>query len=256
MVMFPVALPQVWSVPETAGVPALRGRSAWQGVRAAASVTAGQVLNDLLVSQSAGQWGIFSATGDRVLSAARVMSVATDSRSRVATAPLEGGGFMSYSKVEEPCIHRVQMVCDGTETGLGAMLSDMVLPKALLDAGGAGEVYVRKVFFETLESLKKDLSLYTVITPERKYNPVNVTGCRWLRDSRHGITMPVVEITLQEIRQAAAPSFTSSRMPEGQSVQYGGMVPVSTMSSFPRQNFFSRLTGGLSDTLSVTDFIL
>ncbi|MCP1222438.1 hypothetical protein NKW45_11345 [Acetobacter orientalis] len=245
MPMLPVSLPSVWSVPVAAGVPALLGQSVANGVRAAASVTLGSVLEDALITNAAGQWGIFSASGQCVLSAAHVVSVEAESHYHIATAPLEDGGFVSYSKVATPRTHRVQMVCDGSEVGLGSSLTGVFMPPELTERGCAGALYVRKAFFETLSQIEADLALYAVLTPERKYSAVNVTGHRWLRNARHGITMPVVEITLQEVRLAPTPLYTNTRQPQGQAVVCGGMVPAQSGANSTAQN---SLSGSVNNT--------
>lgn len=226
MPMLPVSLPSVWSVPVALGVPTLLGQSVRHGVQAAASVTLGTVLDDVMIDQAARQWGIFAADGTCVLSAAHVLSVSGESTYQIATAPLEDGSFAAYNKVAMPRLHRVQMVCDGSESGLASLGAGVVVPSVFSSLSGAGELYVRKNFFETLSKLEADLSLYAVMTPERKYSNVNITGHRWLRDARHGVTMPVVEIALQEVRVADAPLYTATRQPQGQAMVCGGMVPA------------------------------
>lgn len=231
MPMLPVSLPSVWTVPVAAGVPLLLGQSRATGAKAAASVTIGTVLEDALVTTAAGQWGIFNNAGQNVLSAARVMSVGGEATHHIASAPLEDGGFLSYSKVASPRLHRVLMVCDGSETGFNTNGFSSGLSQAVSALTGAGDMYVRKSFFETLSALEADLSLYSVITPERKYDNVNITGHRWVRDARHGVTMPVVEIILQEVRLSASQTLTSSYQPYGQRVICGGVVPAQSYSA-------------------------
>lgn len=246
MPMVPVTLPSVWTVPVAAGVPVLLGQSVTHGVQAAASVSIGTVLDDFLISQAAGQWGIFNSAGQSVLSAARVLSVSGESEQHIATAPLEDGSFLSYSKVASPRTHRVLMVCDGSETGLDAQSLSALLPKPVSTLAGGGGLYVRKAFFATLAALETDLSLYSVITPERKYKNVNITGYRWLRDARHGITMPVVEITLQEVRLSATENFITTQRPQGQRMVCGGVVPAQSSSTMPftRSLYDSTQTAG------------
>lgn len=231
MPMFPVSLPSVWTIPAVVGVPALLGQSVKQGALAVASTTLGSVLDDALISQAAGQWGIFSSTGECVLSAAHVLSVSAESHYQIATAPLEEGSFLTYNKVAAPRTHRIQMVCDGSEVGFTSTLAGSLLPQAFATLSGAGALYIRKAFFETLAALEADLNIYSVITPETKHSNVNIIGHRWLRDARHGITMPVVEITLQEVRLADTPLYTTTAQPQGQSAICGGMVPAQTNTS-------------------------
>lgn len=246
MPMVPVSLPSVWDIPVAAGVPALLGQSPATGVRAAASVSLGTVLDDLMISQAAGQWGIFNATGTCVLSAARVLSVSAESSSPIATAPLEEGAFLSYSKVQNPRQHRVLMVCDGSETGLSDMGVSLFSGADLTRLAGADALYVRKAFFTTLAALEADLSLYAVVTPERKYRNVSITGHRWVREARRGITMPVVEITLQEVRLTGTQGFTQTQTPQGSRTVCSGLVSAR---SYPSATGVS-LSGAFSGTSS------
>ncbi|WP_215762325.1 phage baseplate protein [Acetobacter sp. P1H12_c] len=229
MPMVPVTLPSVWDIPVAAGVPALLGQSVTTGIRAAASVSLGTVLDDLMISQAAGQWGIFTSAGTCVLSAARVMSVSAESSSPIATAPLEDGAFLSYSKVQTPRQHRVLMVCDGSETGLSGTEASLFSGMDLTRLAGVEALYVRKTFFNTLAALEADLSLYAVITPERKYSNVSITGHRWVRDARHGITMPMVEITLQEVRLTGTQTFTQTQTPQGSRTICTGLVSARSL---------------------------
>lgn len=256
MPMVPVTLPSVWDVPVAAGVPALLGQPVATGVSASASVSLGTVLDDLMISQAAGQWGIFSATGTCVLSAARVLSVSAASSSPIATAPLEDGAFLSYSKVQTPRQHRVLMVCDGSETGQSGTSASLFSGLDLTRLAGAEALYVRKAFFTTLAALEADLSLYSVITPERKYNAVSITGHRWVRDARHGITMPVVEISLQEVRLTGTQSFTQTQAPQGSRSVCSGLVSAQSLqaagSALSAQSSAGQATGsGALDASSI-----
>ncbi len=228
MPMLPVSLPSVWNIPVAAGVPALMGQSVSAGVQASASVTVGSLLDDLQITQAASQWGIFTQDGQRVLTSAHVLSADMQTAWRIAEAPLEEGAFLSYSKVRMSRQHRIVMVCDGSEAGMEDANAASLALDVLAGAGQAGALYVRAGFFATLEALEADTNLYAVITPEKKYDSVNIIGHRWLREARQGITMPVVEIALQEVRITGSTQFASTRMPQGQQIQCGGMAYATT----------------------------
>lgn len=230
MPMLPVSLPSVWNIPVAVGVPALMGQSVSAGVQALASVTVGSVLDDLQITQAASQWGIFTQDGQRVLTSAHVLSADMQSAWRIAEAPLEDGAFLSYSKVRMSRQHRIVMVCDGSEAGMEDANATSLALDVLAGAGQAGALYVRAGFFATLEALEADTNLYAVMTPEKKYDSVNIIGHRWMRQARQGITMPVVEIALQEVRITGSTQFTSTRMPQGQQIQCGGMAYATTSS--------------------------
>ncbi|QHM91032.1 hypothetical protein [Acetobacter pasteurianus] len=228
MPMLPVSLPSVWNIPVAAGVPALMGQSVSAGVQASASVTVGSFLDDLQITQAASQWGIFTQDGQRVLTSAHVLSVDMQTAWRIAEAPLEEGAFLSYSKVRMSRQHRIVMVCDGSEAGMEDANATSLALDVLAGAGQVGALYVRAGFFATLEALEADTNLYAVITPEKKYDSVNIIGHRWMREARQGITMPVVEIALQEVRITGSTQFASTRMPQGQQIQCGGMAYATT----------------------------
>lgn len=225
-----VPLPSAWDVPVATGVPMVAARVI-EGAEAIASVTAGTLLEDYLVSDAASHWGIFDASGNRVLTSARVMSLDGQSNYQISDAPMEEGAFASYNKVTAPRAYRVLMVCDGSEAGSGG-ISDLIsmysIGKAVNALTGTGDIYVRKNFLDTLEVLEQDTNLYSVTTPEKVYRNVNIVGSRWSRSSRGGITMPAVEIMLQEVRLTATSSISNAHEPQGQATQINGTVQASS----------------------------
>lgn len=225
-----VPLPSAWDVPVATGVPTVAARVI-EGAEAVASVTAGTLLEDYLVSDAASHWGIFDSSGNRVLTAARVVSLDGQSKYQISDAPMEDGAFTSYNKVTTPRSYRVLVVCDGSEAGSGG-LTDLVSMYSLGTLGnaltGAGDMYVRKDFLDTLEELEQDTNLYSVATPEKVYRNANIIGSRWSRSSRGGITMPSVEIMLQELRLTATSSISNAHEPQGQATQTNGTVQASS----------------------------
>lgn len=217
-----VPLPSAWDVPVATGVPTVAARVI-EGAEAVVSVTAGTLLEDYLVSDAASHWGIFDSAGNRVLTAARVMSLDGQSSYQISDAPMEEGAFASYNKVTAPRAYRVLMVCDGSEAGSGG-ISDLISMYSI----GTGDIYVRKNFLDTLEVLEQDTNLYSVTTPEKVYRNVNIVGSRWSRSSRGGITMPAVEIMLQEVRLTATSSISNAHEPQGQATQTNGTVQASS----------------------------
>ncbi|QDH17405.1 phage baseplate protein [Swingsia samuiensis] len=250
---FPVIpLPDVWDVPVAVGVPAVLGQSIEQGVRASVSTTAGKVLENWLVHQASQHWGIFAkqrignTDGVRkVLSSGHVASVDFGSQHSVATAPLENGAFTAYNKIAQPYNAVIEMVCDGTETGDDSILqrlksltsqgtsilgSDDILNGVMSVLGGGRfdqGISVRKSFLDTLDALSKNTELYQVVTPEKTYENANITGYRFRRDSRSGITMIVAEIAIQEIRQTATAEYKNTKEPAGaDTVQRGSVQTI------------------------------
>jgi hypothetical protein len=103
----------------------------------------------------------------------------------VTDAPVQEGSFASYNKVETPFEIRLRMTKGGTLAS-------------------------RQKFLDTLEDIAKSLDLYRILTPERSYLNVNITGYRVTRESATGAYfLAEVEITFREIRQVQA-QYTST----------------------------------------------
>lgn len=219
-----IPLPSIWNVPTMIGVPALLGQSIGNGVSASISSILGQEVANIQTQSAAAQWGIFQK-GKRILTAAHVCGIEFERRYQISTAPTENGDFVSYNKAKFPFLTRILMVCDGTESG--SILSGG-LRQVLGSITGSGPQTVRKSFFDTLEQITKDTNLYEVHMPEASYKNANVAGYRFRRTEREGVTMPVVEIELQEVRDnAVLSSFgAASRVVSASSVIEGGQVQL------------------------------
>jgi len=218
MMAFPtIPLPDVWDVPVMAGVPALLGQSIGNGVSASVSNLLGQEVANIQITEAQKSWGIFR-NNKAVLTAAHVLEIEHEARYQVSTAPTEEGNFVSYNKSKFPSLTRIAMVCDGSESGTtisGGFENGLTagFKQVLGSITGAAPLQVRKSFFDTLEQIVADTNLYEIHMPERFYLNANIVAYRFRRSEREGVTMPVVEIELQEIRSTTTNSYrdTSSQ---------------------------------------------
>lgn len=237
-----IPLPSVWDIPVAAGVPALLGQSIGAGVSASASTLLGKAVSNIQTGLAAQEWGIFSGA-DSVLTAAHVCGIEHEQRYQISTAPTENGGFVSYNKAKFPHLTRILMVCDGSESG---SLFSIGFKQVLGSIRGSQPLAVRKSFFDTLESLVADTKLYNIHMPERFYMNANVVAYRFRRDERNGVTMPVVEIELQEVRNTAVNAYSDplTRAVSASTAVQAGEVQVQKLPSGAPDLTGGLLTGG------------
>lgn len=236
-----IPLPSVWDIPVAAGVPALLGQSIGAGVSASASTLLGKAVSTWLNNAASTQWGVYSG-GTQILTAAHVCGIEHEQRYQISTAPTENGGFVSYNKAKFPHLTRILMVCDGSESG---SLFSIGFKQVLGSITGSAPLAVRKSFFDTLESLVADTKLYDIHMPERFYMNANVVAYRFRRDERNGVTMPVVEIELQEVRNTAVNTYstTETKTPSASTPVQAGQVQIQKLPSGAPD--LTGITGGI-----------
>ncbi|WP_374413297.1 phage baseplate protein [Novosphingobium colocasiae] len=171
-------------VPKSEGVPDVKRSADNPGTDQQAQMTSDEIT---VQGYGADEWGIYKANSHELaLDADSVISVGFDGEYRVADYPIEEGGFESYDKVALPYVARI-----------------------VLTKGGKRED--RSAFCRTLDSIRRDTELYSVVTPERVYLNCNVTRVSIDRSAEAGAGMIRAEIMLQEIRQEATSSFSNTR---------------------------------------------
>lgn len=144
------------------------------------------------------QWGIFNAKGQRVVLPDSVMDLAQRNDSRISDFPVQAGSFASYNKVANPFDVVVRLVKGGTKAE-------------------------RQLFLEAVQGLAESLDLFTVLTPERSYRNVNVTGYELTRRGVGGAHFLDVDVFLREVRQVS-PQYSEAAK-STQNAQDPGSVP-------------------------------
>lgn len=232
-----VPLPSVWDLPVVSGIPSVLGQSAGNALSTAASDLLGQAAATIQISAAFKQWGIFKGTTP-VVTSARVIELGHEAAYQASTAPTEEGNFVSYNKTKIPGLTTVVLICDGSESGLSVLsgFADGIasgFQKVLGSITGAGSVQVRKSFFTSLETVVADTNLYDVHMPEYTFKNANIVGYRFRRSEVDGLTMPVVEVQLQEIRNTATLTYrdTTSKTPSASTAVEGGQVQIQQLPS-------------------------
>lgn len=165
-----------------AGVPAVLRRA---GAVADAREALASASDDVSNTIAAQRWGIFALDGSQPLDPDSVVAVEHSAEYRIADYPVEGGAFESYDKVATPFVTRVAV-------------------------SKGGSVAEREQFLTACQALLESLDPYNVVTPERTYLNVNVTRIGSTRNSSNGAGLIVVELVLQEIRQAAKAAYSTA----------------------------------------------
>ena len=129
-------------------------------------------------------WGIYR-NGQLAIEADSILKVEFKGLARISNAPQEEGAFLSFNKVQAPYESRVQMTKGGSESD-------------------------RASFLSALEASKKSLNLYDIVMPEKQFMNANLTGYTFTRTARSGVTLLTIDAVFEEVRQAAAPRFTST----------------------------------------------
>lgn len=133
-------------------------------------------------------WGIFDKDGNAVLTGDSVFAFDFTRDSSIAKYPVEKGDFASYNKVQVP---------------FGIKLT-------FTKGGDVGE---RALFLKKVDQLQATTTLYTVITPELNYSNVNITHYDFRRTSQNGVTLLVVDVWCEQVRQSAPLQFSQTDTP-------------------------------------------
>jgi len=197
------------NVPNLPGVPPLLRDTSAAPFDASARLTADTAK---VAAPAARTWGIYNATGARVLDVDSVLQVEFNSEYDLPTYPLEQGSFATYNKVEKPFRVMMRVARGGTDAAIRA-------------------------FKDALDRIKGSLELFTVVTAQYSHVGVNVATVGYKRASDAGVSQVTADITLQQIRTTAATAFTTTAEPAGANVQDLGQIDtVTTPGAEPRHD--------------------
>lgn len=196
--------PRFPNVPRLPGVPQLLRSPefpASPGPVLASVVAAARLLRALVATP---KWGIYKQTKEPTTEADGVPTVTVRGRLRpvitpdsvldfgyrteydVSDYPVEDGAFMSYNKVANPFEASVRLSKGGTESQ-------------------------RRDFLEQIEKVVASLDLFYILTPERKYENVNLYRFELTRRGAGGAYfLTEVDLYFREIRTVTAQYTNSS----------------------------------------------
>jgi len=153
-----------------------------------------------------GQWGIFDTSGQPILDADAVDNLEYARDYRISDYPQEQGAFESYNKVQLPY-----------EAKVGFLVAQ-----------------TRVEFLNSIEDIMSSLDLVSVVSPEITYPNANLVRYGYRRVARNGVSMILVEVWCEEVRETASASLSNTQSPNGQDTQNGGTVqPTGNTSTAP-----------------------
>ena len=147
---------------------------------------------------SSSQWGIYK-DGKAVLAFDSFVAMDFRAESHISDYPIERGNFESYNKVALPNEYRLTISKAGSDSDRSQFLSSLAL-------------------------IAKSLDLYSIATPDAAYAGTNITRYDFRRAAQNGVSLLVVDLNFQEIRQTASSAFVKATEPSGQAQVDDGFV--------------------------------
>jgi len=148
------------------------------------------------------QWAIQDILGNLTLVPDSVIDFDYRNERKIPNYPIEQGAFSSYNKVALPYEIRMTVACNGN-----------------------GEM-TRNLFISTVQDMLDSLDLFTIVTPDEIYENANLIHANYNRTARQGVTLLLVELVFEEVRQTGTGTITTAT-PSGQAqVNNGQLNPV------------------------------
>ena len=168
------------NVPNLPGVPPV---PRLPGVAVSAGLTIASGAISALLGQSAQKqnlWGIFDSTMTPVLDPDSVLEFSHRKQRSVSDFPIVKGSFASYNKIDLPFEIQVRI-------SKGSRSAD------------------RKTLLNQLQALVESIDLYTIVTPEQKYENCNLEHYEVARTSaKDAYFLTQVDLTFIQIIQSTA----------------------------------------------------
>jgi hypothetical protein len=207
-------------VPAFRGVPQLRRSPTAAQIRALAIATA--AISGRLWKSAASQtkWGIFNQANELIVEPDSILDFDNRNEFRVSDFPVQRGAFASYNKVATPF-------------------------EAVVRLSRSGSLDSRVTFLRQIDDASRSLELYYILTPERRYNNVNIVRYEVTRRGSQGAYfLTDVDVYFREIREVAAQYSTNTaatanaQQPSAQPAVNDGIVyPANVPGTVPPEIF-------------------
>lgn len=167
-----------------------------------------------------------SGGGTPVLTPDSVLSLEWKGERRISDYPVQNGQFVSYNKVAVPFDLRMVMTCQGPSAVQQALAPvTQSLERALGDIGMAfGQPMTRNDFLKQLDTMLNSTDLYNVVTPDKVYMNVNLTGYNHAKKSDEGGTLIIADLMFREVRESGTAQYSKP------GVDVGALQQISTTS--------------------------
>lgn len=124
-------------------------------------------------------WTILSESGSRLIDFTSYISDDWRHDGKVLTSPIEEGGLASYNKINQPLAGYVTLALQGTTDETQRALT-------------------------TLEKLRKEVTKFSIVTPDYEYKNMTLESYSRTRQSTDGASLLVVELYVVEVRESKA----------------------------------------------------
>jgi hypothetical protein len=161
-----------------------------------------------------------------VIQADTIMRASYTQEYSLPDAPTQDGAFVSYNKVGTPFEFELRLVKVGT-------------------------LAERAKFLDDCERIGASFALYRIVTPERTYQPVNITSVSFVRDGAEGAYMlREVDIKFKEIRQVTAQYSTAGIVSSTSNAQDPGARPTQNQGTVHAVDPAARIRGIVEKTVA------
>jgi hypothetical protein len=155
----------------------------------------------LLFGNGSNQWGLFQ-NGSAVILADNVTALDFRKDWIIASYPVQRGAFESYDKVQTPFEMRLRFTTGGT-------------------------VAERQAFLNSIFNIAGTTNLYDVYMPEASFSSVCIKHVDFDRTAQ-SVGLLAVDVWVEQVVQAAVPSFSNTASPNSASPVAQGQVQTQT----------------------------
>ncbi len=156
-----------------------------------------------------GAWTVADERGQDLVEFTSFIGLAVSSGADAPRQPVERGGFYAYNKVASPVEATVTLAVQGDSATFQRVL-------------------------DTLNTFTREARCISVITPEREFAPMTLTGFNYTRKAEEGVSMLIAELKIREVR-LIPPRYSNTAITREQaknpmdvsSVNFGLKRPVS-----------------------------
>lgn len=132
------------------------------------------------------QWTLLDDSGEKAFEFDSFANLDLKSESKVIQAPVEGGSFVMYNKVNTP----LEIKCTLIKKGF---------PEEL------------QTYIDALLEYADNTDLLSIVTPDREYENMNLTSVSFSRSAEGGVNLIMSECAFIEVRQVS-PEYTSAKI--------------------------------------------
>lgn len=149
-----------------------------------------------------GAWTVSGEDGADLVAFTSFLGLSVSSDADAPRQPVEQGGFYSANKIASPVEATVTLAVQGDSASFQDVL-------------------------DTLTTFTREARLISVVTPEREFADMTLTGFSYSRKAGEGLSMLVVDLKIREVSHIP-PRYASTDITQDQAKDPGDVTAVST----------------------------